>query len=239
MAQPFYTDGMTVAEILALGDDILSKMSQRDLSRALRTVSLAANKRLQRLQKQAVKRKEGYVPKKSGKGIYTGALNAATDSGKRKGGFGVGSKSRNQMYAEFARVRDFMAMKSSTVKGAVAVRKSMEKRAFGKTREELGKGKTKKEKGIISRMAEEKVKEVYSEFRKFMEDHMVNPGEESMRILETIGKKIIGNGATSDEARAAAEEEYTSMYEQKESQIQQDLLDSMDGGGSEFGWLFD
>ena len=38
MADGFYTDGMTVAEILALGDDILSKMSKRDLSRALRTV---------------------------------------------------------------------------------------------------------------------------------------------------------------------------------------------------------
>lgn len=238
MARPFYTDGMTVAEILALGDDVLSKMSQRDLSRALRTVSLAANKRLQRLQKQAVKRKGGYVEKKGGKGIYTGALNAATDSGKKAAKFGVGSKSRNQMYSEFARVRDFMSMKSSTVKGAVAVRKGMEKRAFGKTREEFGKGKTKKEQGIINRMLEAKAKEVYSEFRRFLEDHMVNPGEESGRILETIGKKIIGEGATGEDGYKAAEQTYTEMYEQKEQGIMDDLMSSMDGG-TEFGWLWE
>ena len=238
MAQPFYTDGMTVAEILALGDDVLSKMNQRDLSRALRTVSLAANKRIDRLKKQAVKRKDGYVSKKSGKGIYTGALNAATDNGKRRQKFGASGKTRNQMYAEFARIRDFMAMKSSTVKGAVQVRKAMEKRAFGKTREEMGRGKTKKDQGIINRMMEEKAKQVYEEYRKFTEDHAVNPGDESLRILEIIGKKIIGEGASSEEARKAAEESYTEMYEQKEQQIMDDLMSSLDGG-NEFGWLFE
>ena len=44
--QPFMVEGMTVQEIINLGDDVISKMNQRDLSRALRTVSLAANKRL-------------------------------------------------------------------------------------------------------------------------------------------------------------------------------------------------
>ena len=35
----FYVDGMTVSEILDLGDDVLSSLSMRDLSRAMRTVA--------------------------------------------------------------------------------------------------------------------------------------------------------------------------------------------------------
>ena len=51
--QPFMVEGMTISEIIALGDDVISKMNTRDLSRALRTVALAANKRLNRLKKKA------------------------------------------------------------------------------------------------------------------------------------------------------------------------------------------
>lgn len=225
MAQPFYTDGMTVAEILALGDDVLSKMNKRDLSHALRTVSLAANKRIARLEKQAVKRKGGYVEKRGGKGIYTGALNAATDNGKRKQKFGVGTKSRNQMYSEFAKVREFMAMESSTVKGAVKVRKEMEVRAFGKTRELASKGKTKKEQAAIARTFQDKVKETYREYRKFTEEYNVEKGDTG-RILAIIGKKIIGDDMSGDEARAAAAEELTAIYEEK----QQQHIEAMENG---------
>lgn len=222
MADGFYTDGMTVAEILALGDDILSKMSKRDLSRALRTVSLAANKRIARLEKQAVKRKGGYVERKSGKGISTAALNAVTNDGKTTGKFKVGNKSRNQMYSEFARAREFMAMKSSTVKGAVAVRKGMEERAFGKTREEAAKGKTKKQQEAITRTFQDKVKEVYSEFRKFLEEENVDKGDTG-RILAIIGKKIIGDDGTGDEAREAARQSLTEAYETKQQEHIEDM----------------
>ena len=222
MADGFYTDGMTVAEILALGDDILSKMSKRDLSRALRTVSLAANKRIDRLEKQAVKRKVGYVERKSGKGISTAALNAVTNDGKTTGKFKVGNKSRNQMYSEFARAREFMAMKSSTVKGAVAVRKGMEERAFGKTREEAAKGKTKKQQEAITRTFQDKVKEVYSEFRKFLEEENVDKGDTG-RILAIIGKKIIGDDGTGDEAREAARQSLTEAYETKQQEHIEDM----------------
>ena len=51
--QPFMVEGMTVSDIIKLGDDVISKMNQRDLSRALRTIALAANKRLNRLKKKA------------------------------------------------------------------------------------------------------------------------------------------------------------------------------------------
>ena len=42
--KPFYVDGMTVQQILEIPPSELAKLNQRDLSRALRTVALAANK---------------------------------------------------------------------------------------------------------------------------------------------------------------------------------------------------
>ena len=60
---PFKVEGMTVNEIINLGDDEISRMNARDLSRALRTVSLAANKRIRRLEKKAEKHVKKYVEK--------------------------------------------------------------------------------------------------------------------------------------------------------------------------------
>jgi len=233
MAEPFYTDGMTVAEILELGDDVLSSLDKRDLSRALRTVALAANKRLARLKKQAVKRKDGYVEKRKGKGISTQALNAVTDDGRISGKFGVGKKNRNQIYAEFARVRGFMGMKTSTVKGAVAVRKDMEKRAFGQTREQAGKGKTKKDQAAVDRSFQDKVKDTYREFRKFLELHPEAAGHNgSDQALANIGKEIIGKDKDSEDALMYAEQKYEEFYREQEIQRQKDIQQQIDSGVS-------
>ena len=85
MAEPFYTDGMSVSQILALGDDVLSKLDRRELSRALRTVALAANKRLDRLTQYAYRRHGKYVEKLDGPGLD---LNLLNHYGKTR--FGVG-----------------------------------------------------------------------------------------------------------------------------------------------------
>ena len=50
----FKTDKMTVDQIIHLGDKVLNKMDKRELSHALRTVSLAANKRLKRLEAHGI-----------------------------------------------------------------------------------------------------------------------------------------------------------------------------------------
>ena len=151
MADSFYTDNMTVNEILNMDSYELSKLNERDISRALRTVSLAANKRIARLAKQAKKTKDGYVPKKTAKrNIAVDALNAVTEDGKVKTKFGVkNAKSRNQMIQQIGEIRNFMNMRTSTVTGAVKVRKEREAKLFGKTSEQAGRGKTKKEKKAI------------------------------------------------------------------------------------------
>lgn len=122
----------TVEQILSMGDNELNKMDKRQMSHMLRTVSLAANKRITRLEKNTAKG-----------GIATDALNAVQDSGGR---FYVGDKTRNQMLAELARAREFMNMKTSTVTGATEVRKNRERMLYGKTREEIAKEQKNKKK---------------------------------------------------------------------------------------------
>lgn len=224
MAEGFYTDNMTVSEILNLTPDQLSKLTQRDISRALRTAALAANKRVQRLMKQSRKTKEGYVPKVSAKRhIATDALNAITNDGKKKPKFGVKQAStRNQMIEQLGEIRRFMNMRSSTVSGAVKVRREREKRLFGKTREQAKRGKTKKAQKAIEKTFSQKISEAYSVFRKYLE-HEGIPNSPYMKfagsdnILNLIGKKIINGESEEDTLTSAlqlAEEQYIQQQEE-------------------------
>ena len=209
---------MTVNEILNLSNEQIAKLNERDVSRALRTVSLAANKRIQRLMQQARKTKEGYVPKKSAKrNIAVDALNAVTNDGKTKVKFGVKSApTRNKMIEQIGEIRRFMNMQTSTVSGAVKVRKEREKRLFGKTSEQAGRGKTKKEKKAIEKKFSQKVSEAYALFRKYLEyeglpnsPYMKFAGSDT--ILNLIGKKII-NGDSEEETLQAAVSQAESQY---------------------------
>lgn len=209
---------MTVNEILNLSNEQIAKLNERDVSRALRTVSLAANKRIQRLMQQARKTKDGYVPKKSAKrNIAVDALNAVTNDGKTKVKFGVKSApTRNKMIEQIGEIRRFMNMQTSTVSGAVKVRKEREKRLFGKTAEQAGRGKTKKEKKEIEKKFSQKVSEAYALFRKYLEyeglpnsPYMKFAGSDT--ILNLIGKKII-NGDSEEETLQAAINEAEAQY---------------------------
>ncbi|MBO7736185.1 MAG: hypothetical protein J6S67_26680, partial [Methanobrevibacter sp.] len=137
MADSFYVDNMTVNEILTLSNEVISKMNTRDISRALRTVSLAANKRVNRLLKQTKKTKDGYVLKKSAQyNIAVDAINAVTKDGKQKVQFGVKyANTRNEMIEQLGDIRKFMGMKTSTIQGAKNVRREREQRLFGTTTE--------------------------------------------------------------------------------------------------------
>ena len=231
MADSFYTDNMTVNEILNLSNEQIAKLNERDVSRALRTVSLAANKRIQRLMQQARKTKDGYVPKKSAKrNIAVDALNAVTNDGKTKVKFGVKSApTRNKMIEQIGEIRRFMNMQTSTVSGAVKVRKEREKRLFGKTAEQAGRGKTKKEKKAIEKKFSQKVSEAYALFRKYLEyeglpnsPYMKFAGSDS--ILNLIGKKII-NGDSEEETLQAAIDEAEAQYIKE----QEEWLDATGG----------
>ena len=224
MADTFYTDNMTVNEILNLTPDVISKMNTRDISRALRTVSLAANKRINRLLKQTKKTKDGYVLKKSAKhNIAVDALNALTSDGTKKPKFGVKqAKTRNEMIEQLGEARRFMQMRTSTLKGAKEVRKEREKRLFGKTTEQAIRGKTKKQQKEIKSTFAEKISEAYARYRKFLEAEGIpnSPyskfaGSES--ILNLIGSKTI-NGEDEENTLQAAMEKFDKNYEEQQAE---------------------
>lgn len=209
----------TVEQILSMGDNELNKMNQRQMSHMLRTVSLAANKRITRLEKNAEKG-----------GIATDALNAVQESGGR---FYVGNKNRNQMLSELARAREFMNMKTSTVKGSTDVRKNRERMIYGKTREEIAKEQknnkkkqTKPEEKPID--YDQQLKDVFKAYRKFNEQ---NPNEarkdyfDSGKALAYIGQMRTEHPElTVDELEQKADQYYReNQYEQKQQEIQNKL----------------
>lgn len=220
--QPFYVEGMTVSEILNISPDQLMKLNKRDISRALRTVSLAANKRVNRLKSKATKTKDGYVPKTKGSQINTSALNWVTNDGHKRTKFGVKkSSTRNEMLHQLKTIKQFMEMKTSTVKGATEVRKDIEKRLFGKTREQAARGvKTKKAKAEVYKRYETMSREVWSYYRKFLEikgrdPHSYMSGSET--IIELIGQKVV-SGASEEESIQAVLDMFKSSYEEEQAE---------------------
>ena len=123
MADSFFTDGMTVDDILHLDLQTINSLNKRDLSRALRTVSLAANKRVKRL-------------KDNKKDIAEDALNWLSDQGYSRKKFGSKNKSLNQMRKEFFTAKQFMGMKTSKVRGAIQVKEGRESRIMGETKKQ-------------------------------------------------------------------------------------------------------
>ena len=216
--KPFYVENMTVKEILNITPETLATLDKRDISRALRTVSLAANKRLNRLKNVSKKTKDGYIPKAGKVVIATDALNYITKDGSKRTKFGVKqSSTRNQMIKQINDIKKFMDMKTSTISGAIDVRRAREKRLFGETSEQSAKssfkdkefkktlkGKTKKQiaklktkqKAAIQSYYEDRMKIAYRAYRHFLEvESLPNAPYEkfagSDAILSMIGNKVL------------------------------------------------
>ena len=231
--KPFYTDGMTVSQILALGDDVLSKLDRRELSRALRTVALAANKRIDRLTQYAYRRHGKYVEKLDGPGLD---LNLLNHYGKTR--FGVGDKNRNEIYQEFARVRSFMSSKGSTVRGSINIRRAKEKALFGKTREEMGKGLNKKEKRALAKKLNKAMETTYKTYKEFEEEEAwtgMYEKEKARSRLRSIGSKML-EGKSPEEAKEELKQEAQESYEANEEQYQNDDFGELFGNQESEWW---
>lgn len=232
MAESFFVDGMTVSQILNLSTKELNKLNSREMSRALRTVSLAANKRLNRLKENAVKTPEGYKAKSSAKHqISTDALNWVTNDGHKRVKFGVGqTKTRNEMLKQFSTIKQFMGMKSSTITGSVNLRRSREKNIFGMTREQAAKGtKSKSGKAKLNKMFEDKYRDVWEAYHKYCELKGRDPHaywSDSSGVLEEIGSSIL-SGEKPEEATFKAISSLTEQYENKQAEYR-DLFNDDD-----------
>ena len=220
MAKKFFVDGLTVEQILAMDPAQMAKLDKRDISRALRTVSLAANKRIEKLEKYAKKTRHGYVPNpKGGKSIAVDALNWVSSDGSAKAKFGVKrSETRNQMIAQIGRVRQFMNMKTSTITGAVNVRKTREKNLFGRTREQMARGKSERQKQAIYKNMQQMYDTIWSAYHKYRELKGQDPHayyEDSMQVLSLLGQNIT-SGISEDEAIVNTLNEMSTKYEEQQ-----------------------
>ena len=221
MANKFFVDGMTVEQILAMDPSEMAKLNKRDISRALRTVSLAANKRLEKLEKYAMLTRHGYVPNpKGGKSIAVDALNWVSSDGTAKAKFGVRkADNRNQMIAQIGKVRQFMNMKTSTVTGAVNVRKAREKNLFGKTREQMARGKSPVQKQRIYKNLQQMYDSIWSSYHKYRELKGQDPHayyEDSMSVLSLLGQNVT-SGLSEDEAIKNTISEMEQQYEEQQA----------------------
>lgn len=222
MAKKFYVEGMTVDQILNMDPAAMAKLDKRDISRALRTVALAANKRIDRLTKYAKKTKHGYEQKPtSGKSISVDALNWVSSDGAAKAKFGVRkADNRNQMIAQIGKIRQFMSMKTSTVSGAVSVRKMREKNIFGKTREQMARGKSERQKQTIYKNMQQMYNTIWSAYHKYRE--LKNQDvhayyEDSMQVLQLLGQNVT-SGAGEDTAIRNTLADMTENYEQQQKE---------------------
>ena len=236
--EKFYVEGMTVQQILNINPRDLMKLNTRDISRALRTVALAANKRINRLKQYAKKTKGGYVAKGSGTQIATDALNWVTNNAKQKTKFGVKQAStRNEMLAQISGIKQFMSMQSSTVKGASSLRQRREKSLFGKTAAQAGRGKSKSEKNAINKAYTAMYDKVWKYYYQFMELNSMDPHAlwaGSEQVLEMIGHGI-ADGKTEEEIISGALSKMREMYEQNQEEYQKLFGDDWDNFGS-FNW---
>lgn len=226
MAKKFYVEGMTVEQILSMNPREMAKLNTREISRALRTVSLAANKRINRLKQYAKKEKTGYVPKGVKTQVATDALNWVTKNGKVKMPFGVKSAgTRNKMLNQISTIKQFMSMKSSTVTGATALRKEREKKLYGKTREQAARGLTKRQKAATYKHFQEMNTRVWDLYYNFMNLQKMDPHSVwygSDEILEIIGHGVASANSEEDiitealnrvkEATEAQQEEHDKLF---------------------------
>ena len=157
-------------------------------------------------------KKVKFIEKLDGPGLDLHALDVA--KGKK---FSVGNKNRNEIYQELARAREFMAQKTSTIKGAKEVRKARELAAFGKTREQMTKGMTKKEKRAFIKNMRETMNETYKQYDQFEEEY-ANMGmydkEDGRRRFRDIGTRIL-QGEDPDAVRRDVEAQATREYEEQ------------------------
>ena len=198
-SRPFKTTGMTVSQIANLAPSVINSYDQRELSRAVRTLALAANKRVNRLKNYARKKKEGgkFVEKANSPGLDFSALY------QQHGKFGVGKKSTvDELRKEYRRIANFINAPSTTIKGAVALRKKKEMALFGSTREDEMKGLSKKEKSAFIRNRNELMSDIYHAFGYWKERYELEGSYTTKKgydALREIGERM-RNGMDADEA---------------------------------------
>ena len=209
--QPFYVQGMTTKEILEITPDVLEAMSERDLSRALRTVALAANKRIRRLQKAI----------EQSKPVVRDAIQwlSETNSGKVPT-FGVKQAvNKSAMVNQIRTIRQLWNMKESTVSGALTVKQRRERMLFGATRQELAAGMSKKDRANFYKRLNrryDKTWEFYHKYQEFHDRDIHALWDDSAKVLNIIGKMVLKGERNEEKIMEAALRAEKNLYEEEQ-----------------------
>lgn len=241
MAEKFLIDGLTIEQIRKLDYAVINNMNKRELSRVIRTLSLAANKRVKRL-------------KENKADIAPDALNWLSDQGYGRKKFGAKNKTLDEMRSEFLTVKQFLGMKTSTVTGAKSVRKGRESRIMGETREQAVARKRSEyiseymadHAGRAPKMAaiKEKMEEALKEYlqmssdawkiyRKMLEaenwpNSPYTKYHGSDEIIQMIGQRVV-TGKNQDSILQAAIKKFDKFYEEEQAKMQEDAGEESQG----------
>ena len=235
--QPFYVQGMTTKEILDITPDVLMRLSERDVSRALRTVALAANKRIRRLVKAVEEQRpvahdalRWSIEKNTGKAIGTGKLSSSKTLSKVPV-FGVKqAANKSAMIKQIGEIRRLFNMKTSTVSGALSVKQKREKMLFGATRQELAAGMSKKDRANFYRRLNRRYDKTWEFYKKYQELQGRDPHaliDGSTEILNSIGKKVLSGERNEQEILKEALKAETNIYEDQQAEYN-DMFDNFD-----------
>lgn len=218
---------MNIQDILNLGDDQLNSMTEKELKQVTTILVSAANKRLKRLRENVKYTtvsdgeggRKGKWIEKGGSGVATDAFNYATRGKMNYQKFSVAGKDRNQTYKEFARIRQFMGMKTSTIKGAKKVRRDREFLTFGFSREQLLKGLKGKERTAMIKRINQEIADTYDLYHKFKElnPHFEYtngslPPDDPKSPIRVISE-MVHNGMNADDILQSINDSYTQQYE--------------------------
>ena len=212
---------MKLKDLTSKTTDQIQAMSNEQLANVIWRMSRAANKRLDTLASYAYKRNSEFIEKKGGPGLDLGALN---QNSRRFGKIGANAK-HGSLTAEYTRVKNFLNAESTTVKGAIALRKQKERELFGETREmtiykqglKEGRKLTKAEQDEIKDNRNEFMTQVYEQYHKWREEYAMEGGytkEQGKESLGRIGSQM-SKGLSGGLARYNESRRLDKQYEKK------------------------
>lgn len=168
----------TVEELLTMDDWNLNKLSERDIRHAVRTLNLAANKRIARLTKAIDQGRQDI----SSRGLYTGKGNLIEK-------FTIGRKADiNEARSKFKVVANFLNRKTTTMEGA--------KKEFNRQYSRLFENAEVPENFEISR---DELNDLWSEYRKLDEEQVFTEEYDSDRAQQKMGEMYVTGNYTNEE----------------------------------------
>ena len=233
---------MKLSDLTNKTPDAVNRMTAKELSDVVAYMARQANKRVENLKKHGYKTA---VYNESGEKIGTKWVNKKTSPGidfnaiqnlNRSFGHVNQFSGMGKLRAEYIRVQGFLNAESSTVEGALKLRKKKERELFGETREmfaykagqKRGKKLTRSERGELMSNMDEFMSSVYENYHKWREEYAMEGGytkERGSTSLANIARHM-RNGMPAGLARYMESKRSNKEYEAKrEKAIAADVSD--------------